>query len=53
MNNFNILKPNKENLNLFMLLGFFFITLSFIDILSSTFFNFNITGFFPSIISYF
>ena len=36
-----------------MLLGFFFITLSFIDILSSTFFNFNITGFFPGIISYF
>jgi general L-amino acid transport system permease protein len=53
MNNFNILKPNKENLNQFILLGFFFVFLSFIDILSNTFFDFNITGFFPGIISYF
>ena len=53
MNNFNILKPNKENLNLFISLGLFFTTLSFIDILSNTFFNLNITAFFPSFISYF
>ena len=37
MNNFNILKPNKENLNSFILIGTFFITLSFIDIFSNTF----------------
>jgi len=53
MSNFNILKPDKENLNLFISLGFFFTTLSFIDILSNTFFNLNITAFFPSFISYF
>jgi general L-amino acid transport system permease protein len=53
MNNFNLLKPNKENLNLFVILGSFFIILSFIDVLSNTFFNLNLTGFFPGIISYF
>jgi len=53
MNNFNILKPDKENLNLFIPLGAFFIFLSFIDILSNTFFNFNLTVFFPAIVSYF
>ena len=53
MKNFNILKPNKENLNSFILLGSFFTTLSFIDILSNTFLNINITGFLPNIISYF
>ena len=53
MNNFNILKPNKENLNSFILLGSFFITVSFIDVLCSTFYSFNLTGFFPGIISYF
>ncbi len=53
MNNFNILKPNKENLNIFLYLGVFFITFSFIDILSNTFFNLNITAFFPVYISYF
>ena len=44
MNHFNILKPNKENLNLFILLGSFFIVLSFLDFLFNTFLNFNITG---------
>ena len=53
MNNFNILKPDKENLNLFISLGVFFVFLSFIDILSNTFFNFNLTVFFPAIVSYF
>ena len=37
MSNLSILKPDKENLNTFILLGSFFITLSFIDILGSTF----------------
>ena len=53
MKNINILKPNKENLNTFILLGFFFIILSFIDILGSTFLEINITRFLPSSISYF
>ena len=53
MNNFNIFKPNKENLKTFILLGSFFITLSFLDILVSTFLEINITGFLPTSISYF
>lgn len=53
MNNFNLLKPDKENLKTFILLGSFFIVLSFLDILFSTFLEINITGFLPSSISYF
>ena len=53
MNNLNILKPNKENLNTFILLGSFLIILSFIDVLGSTFLEINITGFLPYGISYF
>ena len=53
MNNLNILKPNKENLNLFISLGIFFVTLSFVDILGNSFLNFNITGSLPDFISYF
>jgi general L-amino acid transport system permease protein len=53
MSNLSILKPDKENLNTFILLGSFFITLSFIDILGSTFLEINLTGFLPSSISYF
>ena len=53
MNNLNILKPNKNNLNKFILLGSTFIVLSFIDILLNTFLDRNITGFLPYGISYF
>ena len=53
MNNLNLLKPNKENLNKFILLGSFFIILSFLDVLVSTFLEVNITGFLPFSFSYF
>ena len=53
MSNVNILKPDKKNLNTFILLGSFFIILSFIDILGSTFLEINLTSFLPSSISYF
>jgi len=53
MNNLNLLKPNKENLKTFILLGSFFIILSFLDILMSTFLEINITEFLPFSISYF
>jgi general L-amino acid transport system permease protein len=52
MNNFNILKPNKENLKEFIFLGFIFIALSFIDVITNTFLNQNITGFLPDTVSY-
>ena len=51
--NLNTLKPNKENIFRFVLLGISLLSIGFMDILSNTFLNFNITGFFPSIISYF
>ena len=53
MSNVNILKPDKKNLNTFILLGSFFIILSFIDILGNTFLEINLTSFLPSSISYF
>ena len=53
MNNLNILKPNKENLNTFILLGSICLVLSFIDVLTNTFLSFNITNFLPSGINYF
>ena len=53
MNDLNLLKPNKENLKTFILLGSFFIVLSYLDILVSTFLEVNITGFLPFNISYF
>ena len=46
------LKPNKENLQTHLTMGISFLCLCFFDILSNTFFNFNITGYFPSLISY-
>ena len=51
--NLKILKPNKENLLTYLVLGMSLLSIGFIDIFSNTFLNFNITGFFPSIISYF
>ena len=51
--NLIILKPNKENLQTYLALGISLLSIGFIDVLSNTFFNFNITGYLPSIISYF
>jgi len=50
--NLNIFKPNKENLSTYLLLGTGLLTFGFIDIFSNTFFNFNITGIFPWLVSY-
>ena len=50
--NLNKLKPNKKNLSTYLVIGVSLLGIGFIDIFSSTFFNFNITGFFPGIISY-
>ena len=46
------LKPNKENLNIYLALGTSLLCISFIDIFTNTFLDFNITGFLPSIVSY-
>ena len=50
--NLNIIKPNKENLYMYLSLGITLLCIGFIDIFSNNFLNFNITGFLPSIISY-
>ena len=50
--NLIILKPNKKNLQTYLVLGIIFLSIGFFDIISNTFLNFNMTGFLPSIISY-
>ena len=50
--NLNIIKPNKKNILKYLVLGISLVSIGFIDIFSNTFFNFNITGFFPSTVSY-
>jgi len=47
------LKPNRENLNTSLSIGIPLIALSFIDFLSNTFLNSNITSFLPGTLSYF
>ena len=49
----NFIKPNKENLTNFVIIGSFFIFVGFIDFLSSTFFNLNFTAFLPDGFSFF
>jgi general L-amino acid transport system permease protein len=50
--NLNLIKPNKENFYTYIVLGITLLSIGFIDIFSNTFLSFNITGFFPKIISY-
>ena len=47
------LKPSRENLNTSLSIGIPLIALSFIDFLSNTFLNLNITSFLPGTLSYF
>jgi len=51
--NLNTLKPNKENIFTYVVLGISLLSIGLIDILSNNFLKFNITAFFPNIISYF
>ena len=43
----NLLKPNKENLNLFLLLGALFFALGIFDFCLNNFYGKNITAFLP------
>ena len=47
MSNVNLLKPNKENINLFLGLGSLFFTLGILDFCLNNFYEKNITGFLP------
>ena len=53
MSNVNFLKPNKENLNLFLFLGTLFFVLGLIDFCLNNFYEKNITNFLPGFISFF
>jgi general L-amino acid transport system permease protein len=51
--NINILKPKKENLTNYIVLGGFFVFIALLDLLTNVFFNWNFTGFLPANFSYF
>jgi len=53
MNNMNLLKPNNENLNLFLLLSLLFFVLGIFDFILNNFYEKNMTSFLPSYISFF
>ncbi len=48
-----IIKPNKENLIKFLVVGCVFILISFLDVLGNTFLGLNITSLFPERLSFF
>ena len=47
------LKPTKDKINTFLPLGSIFVIFAFLDVLTNTFLNHNITGFLPQTISFF
>ena len=53
MTSVNFLKPNKDNLNLFLVVGALFFSLGIIDFCLNNFYDTNITGFLPGFISFF
>ena len=53
MSNINFLKPNRENLNLFLIFGSLFFVLGLIDFCLNNFYETNITGFLPGFVSFF
>ena len=53
MNNVSFLKPNKENLNLYLVFGTLFFALGIFDFCLNNFYGKNITGFLPGFLSFF
>ena len=53
MTSLNLIKPNKENLNLCLLLGAVFFTLGILDFCLNNFYEKNITAFLPRFLSFF
>ena len=49
----NNLKPTKDKINTFLPLGSIFVIFAFLDVLTNTFLNYNITGFLPQTLNYF
>jgi len=52
MINIDLLKTNKKNLNLFLVIGVLFFTLGIVDFCLNNFYEKNITGFLPRFISF-
>ena len=52
MNKINFLKPDKSNLNLFLILGLSLVFISIFDVFLSSFFKINATGFLPTSVSF-
>mgnify|MGYP003324072293 CR=1 FL=1 len=48
-----ILKPTKDKINTFLPLGSIFVIFAFLDVITNTFLNYNITDFLPQTFSYF
>ena len=53
MSGIKLLKPNKENLSLFLILGVSFFALGIFDFCLNNFYEKNITAFLPGFISFF
>ena len=53
MTGINLLKPNKENINLFLVLGTLLFTFGIFDFCLNNFYGKNITAFLPGFISFF
>ena len=53
MSRINLLKPNKENLNIFLILGTLFFSLGIFDFCLNNFQGKNITSFLPGFVSFF
>ena len=53
MNKMNLLKPNKENLNLNLFLGALFFVLGIFDFCANNFYETNITEFLPGFYKFF
>ena len=51
MNKLNFLRPNIENLNTYLYVGIFLISIAILDVTLNSFFNTNITSFLPNLIS--
>ena len=49
----NLLKPNKKNINLYLILGTLFFALGIIDFCLNNFYGQNITSFLPRFINFF
>ena len=52
MKNINFLKPNKDNLQVFLYTGSILFFISLFDVFLNSFFNYNLTSFLPDILSF-